>query len=532
MDIGFIATVDSDGEVCRLLHGDPLPFQQMPELSGSPPRGGPRRCLTACEPSLDHRCMTTLIRNADMVIAWDTGSKSHAYLPEADVAFEGGTLTFVGRGYAGLADITIDGHGLMVMPGLVNIHAHPSSEPMNKGLTDEVGSPGFYNSSLYEYLPIYRADAEAVPHCVRVALSELLLSGVTTLADLSMAHPGWLDLLAEAGMRVCVAPMFRSARWYTKNGHLVEYVWDEAAGEKAMAEALALIERAEQHPSGRLFGMVVPAQIDTCSEGLLRASFAEATARGLSWQIHAAQSVTEFQEITRRHGRTPIGWLDHLGLLSERSIIGHGIFLDDHPSTRWHTDTDLRRLSETGTTVAHCPTVFARRGITLKEFGRYRRAGVNMGIGTDTYPHNMLDELRLAAYLARTQAGNPYTLTSADLFEAVTIGGARALGRDDIGRLARGCRADLVLVDITHPMMRPVHDPLRSLIYAAGDRAVRAVFVDGQKVVDNGRVLTVDYPAAATALHEAQKRIKANVPKLDWNHRTAEALSPPTFRFI
>ena len=113
---------------------------------------------------------------------------------------------------------------------------------------------------------------EAVPHCVRVALSELLLSGVTTLADLSMAHPGWLDLLAEAGMRVCIAPMFRSGRWYTKNGHMVEYAWDEAAGEKAMAEALSLIERAEQHPSGRLFGMVVPAQIDTCTEGLLRDS--------------------------------------------------------------------------------------------------------------------------------------------------------------------------------------------------------------------------------------------------------------------
>ena len=243
---------------------------------------------------------------------------AHVYMPNADVAFDGGTLSFVGRNHAGASDETIDGRGLMIMPGLVNIHSHPSSEPMNKGLIDEIGSPGFYNSSLYEYLPIFRADSEAVPHCVRVALSELLLSGVTTLADLSMAHPGWLDLLAEAGMRVCIAPMFRSARWYTRNGHLVEYAWDEAAGEKAMAEALSLIDRAEQHPSGRLFGMVVPAQIDTCTPALLRDSFAEAKARGLAWQIHAAQSVSEFHEITRRHGRTPIGWLDHLGLLSER----------------------------------------------------------------------------------------------------------------------------------------------------------------------------------------------------------------------
>jgi 5-methylthioadenosine/S-adenosylhomocysteine deaminase len=474
--------------------------------------------------------MATLIRNAEIVVAWDPSAQTHVYMPDADVVFDSGTLTFVGRNHQGPVEETIQGRGLMVMPGLVNIHSHPSSEPMNKGLIDEIGSPGFYNSSLYEYLPIFRADADAIPHCVRVALSELLLSGVTTLADLSMAHPGWLDLLAEAGMRVCVAPMFRSARWHTKNGHLVEYAWDPVAGEKAMAEALSLIERAEQHPSGRLFGMVVPAQTDTCTPELLRDSFAAAKARGLAWQIHAAQSVNEFHEITRRHGYTPIGWLDRLGLLSERSIIGHGIFLDDHPSTPWHTRSDLRRLAETGTTVAHCPTVFARRGITLKDLGRYRRAGVNMGIGTDTYPHNMLDELRLAAYLARTQAGNPRTLNSTDLFHAATIAGARALGRGDIGRLAPDCRADLVLVDLTHPMMRPAHDPVRSLIYAAGDRAVRAVFVDGQKVVEDGRVLTMDYPAAAAALHEAQARVKANVPKLDWNHRTAAEISPLTFR--
>jgi 5-methylthioadenosine/S-adenosylhomocysteine deaminase len=472
----------------------------------------------------------THIRSAAMVVGWDASTHTHVYLPDADIAFEAGALTFVGRGYAGGADTVIDGKGLMAMPGLVNIHSHPSSEPMNKGLIDEIGSPGFYNSSLYEYLPIFRADTEAVPHCVRVALSELLLSGVTTLADLSMAHPGWLDLLAEAGMRVCIGPMFRSARWFTKNGHLVEYAWDEAAGEKAMTEALALIQRAEQHPSGRLFGMVAPAQIDTCTETLLRDSFAEAKARGLAWQIHAAQSVSEFHEITRRHGFTPIGWLDHLGLLSERSIVGHGIFLDDHPSTPWHTRDDLRRLAETGTTVAHCPTVFARRGITLKDFGRYRRAGVNMGVGTDTYPHNMLDELRLASYLAHTQAGEPRGLNSTDLFDAVTVGGARALGRDDIGRLAPGCRADLVLVDVTHPMMRPLHDPIRNLIYAAGDRAIRAVYVDGEPVVQDGKVLTIDYPAAAEALHEAQARVKANVSRLDWDHRSADTISPLTFR--
>lgn len=472
----------------------------------------------------------TVIRNAAFVVAWDAAAKAHAYMPDADVAFRDGALTFIGRGYDGAADTVVDGAGLMVMPGLVNIHSHPSSEPMNKGLLDEIGSPGLYNSSLYEYMPIFRADSEAVPSCVRVALAELLLSGVTTLADLSMAHPGWLDLLGESGMRVCVAPMFRSARWFTRNGHVVEYAFDAKAGEKAMTESFALIDRAEQHPSGRLFGMAVPAQIDTCTPELLKDSFDEAKRRGISWQIHAAQSVVEFHEITRRHGVTPIGWLDSMGLLSEKSIIGHGIFLDDHPRTKWHTETDLARLAETGTSVAHCPTVFARRGIAMKDLGRYIRQGVNIGLGTDTYPHNFLDEMRLAAYIARTQADNPRTLTTTDLFNAATVGGARALGRDDIGRLAVGARADLVLVDVTHPAMRPARDPVRSLVYAAGDRAIRAVYVDGQCVVADGKCLTIDYAAAAEALHEAQQRVLANAPSQDWAHRPVEKISPPTFR--
>ena len=127
-------------------------------------------------------------------------------------------------------------------------------------------------------------------------------------------------------------------------------------------------------------------------------------------------------------------------------------------------------------------------------------------------------------------ATDPRTLTSNDLFNAATIGGARALGRDDIGRLAPFCRADMVLVDITHPRMRPSRDPLRSLIYAAGDRAVHTVIVDGQTVVEAGNLLTMDYAAAAAELNEAQKRVAADVPKYDWNHRTADQLSPPTFR--
>ncbi len=108
---------------------------------------------------------------------------------------------------------------------------------MNKGLIDELGSPRLYNSSLYEYMPIFRSDPAAKADCVRMAYSEMLLSGVTTVADLSMPHDGWLDLAgASERLRVCLGPMFRSGGWRTMNGHVVEYDWDEPAGEAAMAE--------------------------------------------------------------------------------------------------------------------------------------------------------------------------------------------------------------------------------------------------------------------------------------------------------
>jgi cytosine/adenosine deaminase-related metal-dependent hydrolase len=327
-------------------------------------------------------------------------------------------------------------------------------------------------------------------------------------------------------MRAVVAPGFRDARWLTRDGHTLEYQWDEGAGREAFALARHTIERAEQHSSGRLSGMVYPAQIDTCSPQTLRDAYDYAEERDLPWQTHAAQSVTEFQEMQRRHGKSPIQFMRDTGVLGERTIIGHAIFLDHHPWLHWTTRDDLALLADNAVNVAHCPTVFARRGITLHTFGGYLKSGVNMGMGTDTYPHNFIEEMRAAAYYARVIAESVDDLNTSDVFDAATVGGARALRRDDIGRLAPGCRADVVLVDITDPSMMPLREPLRSLIYVAADRAVREVYVDGRQVVAEGRVLTMDYPAASAQLQAAQARSVARTRDLDWAGRSAEEMAP------
>lgn len=472
----------------------------------------------------------TLITAAPWVVAHD--GKRHVYLQDADVAFDGDKIVHVGPGYDGPVDRRIDGSRFMVMPGLVNVHSHPASEPMTKGWNDELGSAKLYQSSLYEFMPLFRCDAVGIPHCATVAYSELLLSGVTTLVDLSVAWEGWLDTFAGSGLRGVVAPMYRSARWFTKNGHVVEYEFDAKAGEKAMRDAMAVLDAAARHPSGRLSGMVAPSQIDTCTPELIKASAKEAKRRDLPMQIHAAQSVVEFHEITRRHGMTPIEWLDSLGVLGKRTIIGHGIFLDSHTSVHWPSTDDLGTLAETGTAVAHCPVVFHRRGIAMQSLGRYLEAGVRMGIGTDTYPHNMLEEMRAACITSRMMMESVWDLRTSQVFEAATTGGADLIGRDDIGRLAVGAKADLVLVDVTHWAMRPVRDPVRSLVYAAADRAVRHVFVDGRQVVADGKVTTMDHERAAALLEEAQRRAEPGVAAADWAKRDHETISPLAFPVV
>jgi cytosine/adenosine deaminase-related metal-dependent hydrolase len=469
--------------------------------------------------------MSTVIRNADWIVAFDRAANAHVYA-SGDVAFEGDRLLQVGGAYAGAAEREIDGRGFLVMPGLVNIHSHPASEPLNKGWNDEIGSPKLYNSSLYEIMPLFRPDAAGVRAAFTVALCELLLSGVTTLVDLSLARADWVEQMAQSGLRGVVAPMYRSARWFTENGHVVTYEWHEPAGRRSMEAAMRIVDAAVSHPSGRLSGMVTPAQIDTCSAELLRDSHAEALRRKLPLQIHAAQSTVEFHEITRRHGMTPIEWLDSLGVLGPSTIIGHGIFLDHHSTTNWPRRDDLGTLLARGVSVAHCPTVFIRRGIAMQTVGAYIRHGLNIGIGTDTYPHNMLEELRNALYTSRLIARDPFDLRTGDIFNAATLGGAAALQRDDIGRLEKGAKADLVMVDVTAPSMRPVRDPLRSLVYVSAERAVRHVFVGGAQVVRDGQVTTMDLPAAAAALEEAQRRLEPEVQRLDWAKRSHLEISP------
>jgi 5-methylthioadenosine/S-adenosylhomocysteine deaminase len=471
----------------------------------------------------------TAIRRIDWLVSWDVGTGGHIYAQGADLVFSPAGILHAGADYRGPADRELSGRGRLVMPGLVNAHSHSGDEPIAKGVFDDVGTAALWGNALYEYSTLLDSDDDARAALLTVMLGELMLSGCTTVVDLAGPHPDWLSVFARSGVRGYLAPGFRQAAWRVTDGHRLDYVWDEGAGRERFARALEIVDEARVHPSGRLSGIVAPSQVETCREDLLAEAASAARARGVPLTVHAAQTMAEHEELLRRTGLTPPQYLDRLGVLGSDLIIGHGIFLDHHGWTRQRTAEDLPLLAERGASIAHCPLTFARSGMTLQTLGRYRRAGVNVAMGTDSYPHNMLEEMRQALLCARVAAGSVFDVSTLDVFEAATVSGARALRRDDIGRLAPGAKADVVVVNLNHPGMRPVRDPLRSLLHGAAERAVEEVYVDGEAVVRDGRVRHLDYDGAAGELQAAFERAAARVPGLDPRGRSLDDLAPLTF---
>jgi cytosine/adenosine deaminase-related metal-dependent hydrolase len=472
---------------------------------------------------------TTVIKNADWVVAYDPSREAHVYLRNADVAFSGDSITFVGRDYAGAADRTIPGADVMVMPGLLDLHLHAYMEMHGKGFFEDLATKHMWMTQLFEYTWLLQEDQDSAIAATQASVCDLLRSGCTTMAELycsGLPFEGWVDMLGETGIRTYVCPMVQSGHWYTPNGKDHVYTWYEAKGLENLTRALEMIDAAMSHRSRRLHGMVGAAQADTCTAELFEKCKQAAEDRRIPLQTHAAQSVMEFREMIRRHRKTSIEWLDEIGVLGRGTLLGHAINIDQHPWINHHEHKDLDRLARTGTTVVHCARAFAQWGDMMRSLGGYRAAGVNIALGTDCYPHDMIEEMRIAGLISKVASGHVDLLRTEDVFHTVTLSAARALGRDDLGRLAVNAKADIVLVDLRHPSMRPVRDPLRSLVYSGVAAAVRDVYVNGEQVVRDRKVLTMDEGDVFDRLQAGQNRALERVPQMDWAKRSAEEISP------
>ena len=476
--------------------------------------------------------MRTLMQGGWVVGYEGTG---HVLIPDGCVVFEGNTVVHVGKTFSGSVDRTIDARGKLVSPGFVNCHLHAA---VNAGHTVfiEPSKTDYFASNFLGYVAPRRGAAP--PRTIanaeiggRYGMWSALRCGATTILDVGTMPGGpeaFTKLVGELGIRAYLGPGFRSAE-YAFDGSRVVWEWNEAQGKAGLDRAIDFVRKYDGAYHGRIRAMIYPGQMDTCTLDLLRDARRAADELGVPLQLHAAMNQREFHKILEQHGKTPIELLHSIGFLKPKTGLGHCVFHNRHSWCHYPYGDDLQRLADNGVTVVHAPFKYAKMGVTLESFDRYRSRGINIAIGTDTYPQDIIHEARWAALMTRVADQNFTVGRPRDVFDAITLGGARHLGRDDIGRLTPGGRADVIVVDLKQVHYGAVHDPIKALIELGSGRDVETIIVDGETLVENGRALRLDEAALLRDVQEEGERLWHAVPEWHWTGRTVDDLVPPSY---
>ena len=477
--------------------------------------------------------MKTLIEGG-WVVAWN-GTRHEVYERGA-VVYEGDRVVHAGGPYAGAVDARVSARGKLVSPGFINTHVHTTGNGGDWMLGDMVKNDHRTSNYLAFAAPLKGKLTPPPPEAVAALRAYVFLhalkNGSTTIIDVGGLRGDWegyARLVDDLGVRVYASPPFRDRNTFTDERGRLYYDTDAAAGAKQLDEAIGFVKAYDGTAQGRLRGMLNAAQVETCSESLLRAGKAAARDLGVPIHTHAGGNLLEFQRIMDEHRKTPIQFLADIGFLDHRTLIGHGVFTTAHPWTLYPFGDDVRVLAETGATVGHCPYKYAKMAMTLHSFQRYLDAGVQMAMGTDTFPMDMVAELRWASILTRVTDRNYQAGQSRDVYNAATLGACRFIERPDLGRLAPGSKADIVLINLDHMGTGAYTDPIKALVDAGTGRDVDTVIVDGATLVENGRAARVDEAAIDEQARKATQRYWQHVPGWHWAGCDVDQIVPPAF---
>ncbi|MGH3911721.1 MAG: amidohydrolase family protein [Pseudonocardiaceae bacterium] len=385
----------------------------------------------------------------------------------------------------------------ILLPGLVNAHAHTAMTAL-RGLGGDLPLMRWLTEVIWPAEA--KLDAADVQAGMLVGACEMLGAGVTTSVEMYFYNRAVVDAVLTAGTRVVVTP-----------GIIAVPGWDRLGTWEQMLDAISRWIDAEGLRSGpgeRIEIGYGPHAAYTLPPEALTAAGAAARERGALLHLHVAETTGEDAEIRGRHGSVPL-LLESLGVLGEgtRVLAAHAVHL---------SDTDIAVLARHQVAVAHCPGSNSKLASGIARLLDLRAAGIAVGLGTDgPASHDDLDlwdDVRLAARLARLGAQDAAALTAAQALLLATRGGAAALGRDDIGTLRPGGWADLVHVGADDPAFAvgldvPDGQLLANLVWGAGARAVRDVWVAGERVLDHGAPTRVDPAEARAALRTRATRL-------------------------
>jgi 8-oxoguanine deaminase len=441
------------------------------------------------------RPRTLLLRRADLVVTMDAARREIA---RGSVRIEDNRIVSVGveadRAEADQpADETIDLSGHILLPGLVNTHHH-----MFQSLTRAV--PSAQDESLFGWLrALYPIWARLTPEMIRVstmtAMAELMLSGCTTSSDHLYLFPNGARLDDQLEAAAVMGMRFHAARGSMSVGESQGGLPPDALvqTEAAILRDTRRVIETFHDPSPRAMRRiaVAPCSPFSVSPALMRDSAALARASGVRLHTHLAEDASDLAYSRERFGMSPAEYAEDLGWLGADVWHAHCVRLDP---------PGIARFAATGTGVAHCPCSNMRLGSGIAPVRGMLAAGVPVGLGVDGSASNdgahLLGEARQAMLLSRVlhapADGQPMSARAA--LEIATLGGARLLGRDDIGSLAPGMAADLVAFDLRAPAFAgALHDPLAALLFCA-PQTVSLSVIDGRVVVRDGRLAVADLP--------------------------------------
>lgn len=487
--------------------------------------------------------MRTLI-TARYIVAYSSATRDHQLLRDAQLVYEGDSVVFVGRGYAGGVDRTLDFGDSLVSPGFVDLNAAADLEASDLSLDAAVGadptlSPGLaWSEAYFRSGPRDLSDPDEEDTKYRYMLAKLLACGTTTILPVTgLLHRRWAEgraeferlagMASEMGLRTYLGPSYRDgvnliAADGTKATH-----WDEEAGRRGLAEAVEFIKGLGHDPLIR--GALIPSTIETCSDGLLRATRRAAEELDVPVRLHATQSRWEYEAIGQRYGKTPVAYLRELGLLNRHFLLPHALHLRRDSAGEGSGEDDPALLAASGATVLHCPEVVLRHGECLDSFRKFRERGIRVALATDCLPPDMILNMRMALLGGRLVEGDAGAVSTADVFRAATLAGADALGRPDLGRLCPGAKADIAVIGLESFHLNAVDDPIRAVVLSSGGRDVTDVIVNGRDALRSGRIPGFDSAGMRRWAEGYFQKLKRSCTGRDYLGRTPGRLFPPVF---
>ncbi len=388
---------------------------------------------------------------------------------------------------------TIDAHGKLVLPGFINGHTHV---PMTlfRGLHDDVT----LNDWLHKYIfpaEAKNVDEQFVRWGTRLAAAEQIRSGVTTFADMYYFEDAIAEETKAAGMRGVLGETF------------IDFPAPDNTSEAAM---LSYTEKFLRKWQGDplIHAAAAPHSIYTCSQKTLRDSAALARKYRAPILIHVAEMKKEWEDSEKQNGASPVQYLDRLGILGDDVVAAHCIYVDE---------SDRKILAQRHVGCVHNPSSNMMLASGVSPVPEMRAEGVAVGLGTDgpagsNNDLDLMEEMDLAAKLAKITKMNPLALNAPAVVAMATIDGARALHMDnEIGSLEPGKKADVILISLDEPNAVPMYDIYAQLAYALKASDVETVVIGGRVVMHDHKLLTVDEEQAIGKAREYKKKIAASL---------------------